>query len=332
MNWKLMACAAQGRRHTAMQIPCQDKVRTVSTDGLWIGALSDGAGSASHSHYGAQCVVDTVCSLLSASFDTLFDMADADMAKAIIIEEIFLALAKTAQSLGVTTQDLAATLLFVAVKDRRMLMGHIGDGVICYSRGGMLRVASRPTNGEFANSTVFVTSRSAQAAMRLIKGDVSAISGFCLMSDGTAASLYDHRSGTPMPVLSRLLRLRAAMAARPLQQMLEESFRESVIWGTQDDCSIVLMSPAASAAVLSDEELADLMELPEIPVRRLRWLRRCRTILTLAGNPRSLKALSRAIHLKPKYAKRYIRKLLEYGLLVQTGTLYTAASVMKERT
>ena len=130
-----------------MHIPCQDKVKILSADNLWIGTLSDGAGSASHSHYGAQCVVDTVCALMSSSFDKLYDMQDATKAKAFIVTEIVNALNGVALSLDVSIKELAATLLFVAIKDKRMLIGHIGDGVICYQKDGALKVASKPTNG-----------------------------------------------------------------------------------------------------------------------------------------------------------------------------------------
>ena len=188
----------------------------------------------------------------------------------------------------------------------------------------MLKVASKPTNGEFANTTVFVTSDSAQASMRLIKGAVSSISGFCLMSDGTAASLYHHPSNTPMPVLSKLLRFRSVMATLPLQRLLDDSFRQSVIMATQDDCSIVLMAKRESRDVLSDDELADLLGLPEHPVQRARQITRYRQILSLAADPISLKAISLAIHVKPKYAKRYVRRLLAMDLLSPIGGCFAA--------
>lgn len=324
MDWKLIQCATEGRRHTAMHIPCQDKVKTISADNLWVGALSDGAGSASHSHYGAQCVVDTICSVLSTAFDMLYAMQDAAQAKEYILEMLRLALSDVAQSLQVPIQELAATLLFVAIKDERILIGHVGDGVICYEKDDVLKVASKPTNGEFANTTIFVTSDSAQASMRLIKGAVSSISGFCLMSDGTAASLYHRPSNTPMPVLSKLLRFRSVMATVPLQRLLDDSFRQSVIMATQDDCSIVLMAKRESRDVLSDDELAALLGLPEHPVQRARQISRYRQILSLAADPISLKAISLAIHVKPKYAKRYVRRLLAMDFLSPIGGCFAA--------
>lgn len=327
MDWKLIQCAAEGRRHTAMGIPCQDKVKTVSAENLWIGALSDGAGSASHSHYGAQCVVDTLCAVLSESFDLLYGMRDGAGAKDFLIGKILEALNSRADGLGVPLKELAATLLFVAIRDGRMLIGHIGDGVICYQKDGALKVASKPTNGEFANSTVFVTSASARSAMRLIKGELSGITGFCLMSDGAAASLYSRVRNLPMPVLGKLLRLRSVMATPPLQKLLDDSFAQSVVMATQDDCSLVLMALGAGGAWgnLPDDDLADLLGVPEKPLQRRRQLARYRQILTLAEEGITLRQISRAIRLKGKYAKRYVRRLMRLRLLAAGDGRYFAA-------
>ena len=322
MNWKMIGCAVEGRRHTAMHLPCQDKVRTAVRDGVWVGALADGAGSAAFSHHGAQCVADTVCAILPAAFDLLYAMPDAASAKNFILLELLDALRTTAQELDVPLQELASTMLFVAVKEHRMILGHIGDGVICYQNAAGLRVASKPSNGEFANTTVFVTSAGALNRMKLIKGELGQISGFCLMSDGAAASLYDRRHQRPMPVLSKLLRLRAAMPTAPLQQMLEESFRESVVMNTQDDCSIVLMSPATTH--LPGDVLAELIPLPDKPSHRRRYLARYGQVLTLAARPVSLRTLAAAMHIKPKHVRKYISPLLETGLLMSIGPAFLA--------
>ena len=54
--------------------------------------------------------------------------------------------------------DLASTLLFVAIKDNKFIMAHIGDGIIGYLKQDELKIATHPMNGEFINTTVFTTS------------------------------------------------------------------------------------------------------------------------------------------------------------------------------
>jgi hypothetical protein len=306
-----------------MGIPCQDKVRVSDAEGVWIGVLADGAGSASCSHYGAQCVVDTICDILPAAFDLLYAMPDAAKAKNFILLELLDALRAKADELAVPLKELASTLLFVAIKDERMILGHIGDGVICYQNDNGLHVASKPTNGEFANSTVCVTSSGVLHSMKLIKGNLGSISGFCLMSDGTAASLYDRMRHQPMPVLSKLLRLRTAMPTAPLQQLLEDSFRESVVMNTQDDCSIVLMAPGSDLKACGDV-LADFVSLSEKPAQRAHQLARYKQVLALTARPASLQTLSISMHIKPKHVKKYVSPLVQLGLLTTVGPVYLA--------
>ena len=92
-----------------------------------------------------------------------------------------------------TVKDLASTLLFVAVKDDKFILGHLGDGVIGYLKNNCLKTASLPNNGEFSNETYFSTSKDASSHMKLAKGSVRDIDGFVLMSDGTADSFYNKK-------------------------------------------------------------------------------------------------------------------------------------------
>ena len=87
-------------------------------------------------------------------------------------------------------KDLAATMLVVAENNDRFIIAHIGDDVIGYLDGDVLKTASAPSNGEHANETYFVTSRDAINTMKLFKGSIKNIAGFVIMSDGTEQSLY----------------------------------------------------------------------------------------------------------------------------------------------
>lgn len=314
MKWNISQCAMMGRAHVAMGIPCQDKVGILAQNDTYVAALADGAGSASHSHFGADCVVNTVCKLLALSFDEFYEMSDGSQVRLKLIQGILEELDKTAAEFHVERKQLASTLLFVAIKGDRVILGHVGDGVICYLRDGVLKVASAPTNGEFANSTVFVTSHDAMASMRLIKCPLSDISGFCMMSDGTAASLYDSRRGSAMPVVKTLLETQSAIPACAMEPMLQESFSQSVTAATKDDCSIVLMA-ARQQDAFTDERLCQVLSIPEQPKQRERQLHRYRTILTVAQKPVTLQQIALYIHLKPRHTRKYLRKLVAVRLL-----------------
>ena len=114
--------------------------------------------------------------------------------KTCILNNILTALSKIIDDTHWELSSLACTLLFAAVKGSTCLVGHIGDGVICCRGDEKLKAVSLPSNGEFANSTTFVTLPDALSDFRLYRDKTDKIDGFCLMSDGAAESLYDRKT------------------------------------------------------------------------------------------------------------------------------------------
>lgn len=249
--WKTIQCAVQGRGHIKGGVPCQDKTCALADAdaGLYAIALADGAGSARLSHYGAATAASYICEEVAESFDDYFG-ADLSESADRLVEGLLARLAERAAELECEVRELASTLLFVVVSDDRYIAGHIGDGVVGCLVGGELLVLSRPQNGEFANITTFVTSLGAAATMRLICATLEDIAGFVLMSDGTAASLYDKRAAALAPVVASLIERGAELDTAELEEQLAASFREVLTRATTDDCSIALLVRAA-------DELAD---------------------------------------------------------------------------
>ena len=77
-----------------------------------------------------------------------------------------------------------------------------------------LKIASYPENGEFVNTTIFVTSKDALSTMKLMKGQINGITGFALMSDGTETSLYNKRDKNLASGLKKLMELSRSMDNR----------------------------------------------------------------------------------------------------------------------
>ena len=69
-----------------------------------------------------------------------------------MIEVIEKRLEQTAKQQECDMIDLASTLLFVAIKDNKFIMAHIGDGIIGYLKQDELKIATHPMNGEFINN------------------------------------------------------------------------------------------------------------------------------------------------------------------------------------
>ncbi len=148
---------------------------------------------------------------------------------------------------GCDPADLASTFLCVAVSGDRFLGAHVGDGVIGYLKDGELKVASAPDNDEFANQTTFITSSGAVGSMRLFRGSMSGIDGFVLMSDGTAESVYDRRTGHLASAAKKAIEAVGRAPSRQrknsqhrkqLKRLMEVTIRHA----TKDDCSIGVLA------------------------------------------------------------------------------------------
>lgn len=128
---------------------------------MWVGAVSDGAGSASRSDIGAEIVsreaVEALCYLIS---DTL---PDSETAWRAVLEQcvgrVYTKLQVRAVDLNCSLNDLAATLILVAATPQLAVAAQIGDGAaVIRSASGEWHALTKPDRGEYANETVFITS------------------------------------------------------------------------------------------------------------------------------------------------------------------------------
>lgn len=237
----------RGRGHELDGTRGQDRTAYLSGRGVQVLCLADGAGSAPQSEFGAQAVVEEGCALLIEQFAQFDTSADAEQARQEILERLHERLAGVGRRLGCTFADLASTFLAIAVSAERFVVVHIGDGVIGYVKNGELRVISAPDNAEFANQTTFVTSPDAASSTRLFRGATEGVSGFILMSDGTSASLFDHRLKILAPACAKLIEAVAVAPTRQvkrpehkkrLRRVVDTRLREA----TKDDCSIGILA------------------------------------------------------------------------------------------
>ncbi|MBR1647215.1 MAG: protein phosphatase 2C domain-containing protein [Selenomonadaceae bacterium] len=325
MEWKSVCCAVQGKGHSKKNIPCQDKVARLEMNGVQVIALADGAGSASMSHFGAECVVDSVSKFVAENFLDLIAQDDGRIVKQEILSVALQALNDAAKIHDCTLKDLASTLLVAAVGDGKFFLVHLGDGVIGYLNDAGLKTASTPDNGEFSNETVFVTSTNAAAHMRLYKGLLKKISGFILMSDGSEQSLYNKRNKNLAPAVKRLMHRTCLVDAEILTPQLEDAIKSVILDNTQDDCSIAILAR-------NSEQLPPLNELPLSERQELfridgssafrkvrRKIFRCDKICALLAKPLTLKQLARKLHLKPHYAEKKLRRLTDAGIVTRTA-------------
>lgn len=236
----------RGRGHENEGTLGQDRTDYLQKYGVQVLCLADGAGSATHSGYGAQAVTDAGCALLAERFHDFAVGDDAAQARQEIVNGLQARLTETADRLGCAMTDLASTFLAVALSEDRFVIAHIGDGVIGYMKHGELKVASTPDNSEFANETTFVTSGSAAASLRLFRGSLEGVSGFILMSDGTSESLFDQRTKLLAPACAKLISMVADAPTRQTanpthKKALKRIVNTQIRAATKDDCSVGIL-------------------------------------------------------------------------------------------
>lgn len=331
--WYSVQCAVMGRSHSKTETPCQDKTYHINENNVDVIALADGAGSAKLSHYGAELVTKKICEMLSKQFDIYYGETDGAVIKRLIIENLIDELQKLAHSLDCELSDLASTLLVVAVCNDKYIIIHIGDGVIGCIKNDELKIASYPENGEFVNTTVFVTSKDALSAMKLIKGQLNGITGFALMSDGTETSLYNKREKCLAPALKRLMNLSQIMDKNCFQHELEKSFDKVIKNATTDDCSLIFLVEEDCSFrgynKMTVEQKKQLLQLRESRCCNRR-IKRYDEILEYACSPKTILQISKRIYLEKKYCKRYIDFLLQRNLLTfDNGLVYTTVIMDK---
>ncbi len=129
-----------------------------------IAACSDGAGSAELSHLGSRCAVER---FLEKAGRPTGDAAPAreaieawvDAARASVLEE--------ASAQGVPPRQLACTLLGALASDDWAAFVQIGDGVIVFDGEAGYELAFWPDNGEYANTTRFLTDEDYRTHLRI---------------------------------------------------------------------------------------------------------------------------------------------------------------------
>ena len=311
-QWKLNSARAIGLSHIEDQIPCQDNVITREENGVSVAVLSDGCGSAPYSHEGSQLVVNTVSEFLCKYFDKLY-MADEDIIKKSFAQAILndaymftreknglinkyfetdegkryynkvsnyeimsLLSEEDAQRLLYTTL-LDATVLFVAIKGEKCLIGHCGDGFILGFRNGNFEIVSEESKIGERNETnypssVFFMSKaykdeSLWDLFRIQKIEAQSYLGFTLMSDGAEKSLVSIKKEGSLPVKKNNELLYEIVsnetpkdAHKYLTELLEQVYREmpnsdgDMVEITDDDVSVALMVSSLYIPTNSEEK------------------------------------------------------------------------------
>jgi hypothetical protein len=189
--WRIAAASVQGRDHIRSGLPCQDAHRAVIVDDgrgrpALVLVVSDGAGSAPHSDVGSRVTADAFATLCEAHLresptPAAWTRVDAEA----IVAGIQRSLDDAAAELEVERRQLAATLVGAVVTADGAAFLQIGDGAMVTPSeddDGWMWI-HWPQQGEFANTTFFVT-QDADVHQLQFDTTVRRIDSIALFTDG----------------------------------------------------------------------------------------------------------------------------------------------------
>lgn len=167
MSWKVAASSVTGSSHANRGECGQDFCRAgslrIADSEYFIGLVADGAGSSSDGGRGAEIACD---SLHASILDTLrqdssISSITDDMIRAWVTAARD-AISAEAQGKGQRIRDYACTLLGAVAGDSHALFFQIGDGAIVIRVEGTYETVFWPEQGEYANTTFFLTDETYQ--------------------------------------------------------------------------------------------------------------------------------------------------------------------------
>ena len=237
--WKIAGASIIGSSHIKNHIPCQDFIHFLTRGEVICIVLADGAGTSKYSDIGAEIACTTITRHITSDFERFFSMTSLEI-KRFFIHAIRTRLGRKASLLETTKTEFSSTLLFLAIKGDKYLMGHLGDGLIGCENNGNLILLSAPENGEFANTTYFVTSQHYEDHFRICRGNIFNYTSFFLMSDGAAEALFHKKEHIFSPAVkifaSWLDNFKSDEVSAAIKSNMENLFPKH----TMDDCSIII--------------------------------------------------------------------------------------------
>lgn len=236
--WKMISESVKGTSHAQSGLPCQDYcARTISGD-IAIAACADGSGSAELSHIGSRTAVerflDEVNGLDSTPTRERIE-AWVDAARAGVLEE--------AERHGTPPRELACTFIAAMVGDGWAAFAQIGDGVIVFVGPQGYELVFWPDNGEYANTTRFLTEDDYRANLR-IEIVERHLDEFALLTDGLQMLALDYRhANVHAPFFTPLFRtLRHGRDEEALQTSLRDFMDSKRVNDRTDDDKTLLLA------------------------------------------------------------------------------------------
>jgi hypothetical protein len=265
--WRISFASEIGSSHKSTGSPCQDSsshafVET-ATGQILVVAVSDGAGSAAHSHIGSSIAVATLIADVEHFLISGGALPDIDSAVASRwVHSAATAAIAAAETNGHDAREYSCTLLPAIVGERQAAFIQVGDGAIVVSHGeddGWSYVFW-PQHGEFANTTNFIQSPQIEEALAF---DLAPrrINEIAIFSDGIE-NLVLHKASRSVhqsffQSMSQPIRKSEAKGIdSELSEALRRYLASPVICERTDDDKTLVLASRQGSTTLKDESAA----------------------------------------------------------------------------
>jgi hypothetical protein len=243
-SWKLLLDSVIGTSHVQTNQPCQDYAsgRVLDVDTIVL-VCADGAGSASRSEFGSRFVCTGLLNIITTTLENGLPLKDITRER--VVEwhaTVRRRLSLEACRENVDLREFATTILTAIVGPSQSLFSQIGDGVIVYGDGDEYRTPFWPQQGEYVNTTSFLTGSDFEDQLAF-EGIDCQIDEVALLTDGLQplALHYATRSVHSPFFQPMFTTLRDANDPEELRGPLKDFMNSSAVNSrTDDDKTLVL--------------------------------------------------------------------------------------------
>ena len=188
-----------GESHIKHKLPCQDEFAFKTTDDHIVMAVADGVGSSPKSDIGAQMAVNHC---IDHVLHQLKQPCEGDYDYWAILMDAFKAARKKIELEAIlyncSIHDYASTLIAVVMHNRSIWCAHLADGAVVIQTDDAICVLSKPTNFEYENMVIPLTSDLWEQNIRFTE-QRDTVTGVAMFTDGCQKSTLYHENKVMMP-------------------------------------------------------------------------------------------------------------------------------------
>lgn len=263
-GWRLAAATVIGTSHIKSGDVCQDshQLQLVGADeDILVAVVSDGAGSASHSHIGSRLACSKIIEAVVKHFES--GQSIQDITQPLVeewLENLASELEMAAENEGVEVRQLACTLVAAIVSPEFALFFQVGDGaIVIRPEGDTWMYVFWPQHGEYINATYFITDPISRSRFEF-GTDSARIEDVALFTDGIEALVLQYATReVQAPFFDRMIAPVQALTESGLNDKLSAALEgylgsEIICDRTDDDKTLILASMKADMALEPESE------------------------------------------------------------------------------